>query len=140
MNSGLFTSARTDWSTPQGLFDELDAEFHFSDDLCADLHNAKIPNALRAEDLWSSLARPWEGVGWLNPPYGRRIGEWVQKAYEASQLGATIVCLLPSRTDTAWWHDYVMKSQEIRFIRGRLKFSGAHWNAPFPSVVVVFKP
>lgn len=139
MKKGLYTSARSDWETPVQLFAELDAEFHFDIDLCADEHNAKVPNALRVHDLWSGLAPQWRGTGWLNPPYGRQIGRWVAKAYESAQLGAVVVCLLPSRTDTAWWHDYVMKADEIRFIRGRLKFSGANWNAPFPSVIVVFR-
>jgi site-specific DNA-methyltransferase (adenine-specific) len=72
----------------------------------------------------------------MNPPYGRDIKNWVKKAYESD---ATVVCLLPSRTDTSWWHDYCMKSDDIRFIRGRLKFGGSKNSAPFPSVVVVFK-
>jgi len=72
--------------------------------------------------------------------YGRGIGQWIQKAYESAQAGATIVMLIPSRTDTRWWHDYVMKASEIRFIRGRLKFGDAKGNAPFPSAVVVFRP
>jgi len=75
----------------------------------------------------------------MNPPYGRVIGQWVKKAYESSLDGATVVCLLPARTDTSWWHDYCMKG-EIRFVRGRLKFGGARGNAPFPSAVVIFRP
>ena len=74
----------------------------------------------------------------MNPPYGREIGKWVQKAYEESLVGALVVCLLPSRTDTKWFHNYVMKSTEIRFIKGRLKFGDATNSAPFPSCVVVF--
>lgn len=74
----------------------------------------------------------------MNPPYGREIGKWVQKAYESAQQGATVVCLIPSRTDTKWWHDYCMKG-EIRFIKGRLKFGTATYNAPFPSAVVIFR-
>lgn len=139
VNKGLYTSARSDWETPAQLFTELDAEFHFDVDLCADDHNAKVKTALKVHDLWSALAHQWHGTGWLNPPYGRQIGRWVAKAYESAQQGATVVCLLPSRTDTAWWHDYMMKADEIHFIRGRLKFSGAKWNAPFPSAIVVFR-
>lgn len=75
----------------------------------------------------------------MNPPYGRQIQRWVKKAWESAQQGATVVCLLPARTDTAWWHDYVMEADEIRFIRGQLKFSGRKWNAPFPSAVIVFR-
>ena len=77
---------------------------------------------------------------WMNPPYGREIGKWMKKAYEESQQGCTVVCLVPSRTDTAWWHDYAMKADEIRYIRGRLKFQGAENSAPFPSAVVIFRP
>ncbi len=85
------------------------------------------------------LALTWLGTCWMNPPYGRKIGQWVRKAYESSLLGATVVCLLPARTDTAWWHDYVVKG-EIRFLRGRLKFGGQKNSAPFPSAVVVYRP
>jgi hypothetical protein len=75
----------------------------------------------------------------MNPPYGREIKKWVKKAYESSLLGATVVCLVPSRTDTSWWHEYCVKG-EIEFIRGRLKFGGSKSPAPFPSAVVIFKP
>jgi len=75
----------------------------------------------------------------MNPPYGREIGKWVKKAYESAQSGATVVCLVPARTDTAWWHDYCAKG-EIRFVRGRLKFGGSKNSAPFPSAVVIFRP
>lgn len=76
----------------------------------------------------------------MNPPYGREIRKWVRKAYEEAQKGATVVCLLPARTDTAWWHDYVMRAVEIRFVQGRLRFGGAANGAPFPSCVVIFRP
>jgi site-specific DNA-methyltransferase (adenine-specific) len=79
-------------------------------------------------------------VTYCNPPYGRQIGAWIKKAYDESKKGKTVVMLLPCRTDTRWWHEYVMKAKEIRFIKGRLKFGGAKTNAPFPSCVVVFKP
>lgn len=76
----------------------------------------------------------------MNPPYGREIGDWMRKAYQScNQNGALVVCLVPARTDTAWWHDYAMKG-EIRFLRGRLKFGGAETNAPFPSALVIFRP
>jgi hypothetical protein len=75
----------------------------------------------------------------MNPPYGKKVGAWVKKAYETSTKGSLVVCLLPARTDTAWWHDYVMKG-EVRFIRGRLRFGESRWRAPFPSAVVVFRP
>ena len=85
-----------------------------------------------------SLKQEWFGVCWMNPPYGRDIKHWVKKAYESSLTGTTVVCLLPARTDTAWWHDYCMKGN-IEFIRGRLKFGNSKNSAPFPSAIVVFK-
>lgn len=129
-------SNKHDWETPQELFDEMDDEFHFTIDVCAVAQNTKHPNYFSPED--DALTSDWQGICWMNPPYGREIGKWVKKAYEESLKGATVVCLIPSRTDTAWWHDYAMKG-EIRFIRGRIKFSGHKWNAPFPSALVIFK-
>jgi site-specific DNA-methyltransferase (adenine-specific) len=76
----------------------------------------------------------------MNPPYGREIGQWVKKAYNESRNGATVVCLLPARTDTAWWHDYVLPMATVTFIRGRLKFGDSKNSAPFPSAVAVFYP
>jgi site-specific DNA-methyltransferase (adenine-specific) len=76
----------------------------------------------------------------MNPPYGREIGSWIRKAWESSREGATVVCLLPARTDTRWWHDYVMRAGEIRLVRGRLRFGQAVASAPFPSAVVIFRP
>jgi hypothetical protein len=84
------------------------------------------------------LQQKWKGVCWMNPPYGKEIKKWMKKAYESSLEGATVVCLVPSRTDTKWWHEYAMKG-EIEFIKGRLKFGGSKNSAPFPSAVVVFK-
>lgn len=124
------------WATPQAVFDELHREFGFETDVCAIAENAKCPRYFTPEQ--DGLAQAWTGVCWMNPPYGRAIGTWVQKAYESARGGATVVCLLPSRTDTRWWHDYCMKGQ-IRFLRGRLKFGGCKNSAPFPSAVVVFE-
>lgn len=132
-------SSKTDmWATPQETFDRLDAEFGpFDLDVCATPENAKCKNFYtRAED---GLAQPWRGKCWMNPPYGREIKLWMRKAYEESRKGALVVCLIPARTDTAWWHDYAMRG-DVSFIRGRLKFGGAANSAPFPSAVVVFKP
>jgi DNA N-6-adenine-methyltransferase (Dam) len=86
------------------------------------------------------LHQSWAGVCWCNPPYGTVIGRWVRKAYESSQAGATVVCLLPARCDTQWWHTYVLPYAEIRYLQGRLKFGGAKNSAPFPSAVVIFRP
>ncbi len=137
MNTDLmFSSKSADWETPQWLYDELDKEFHFTVDVCATEKNAKCRDFFSLEV--DGLEPNWRGVCWMNPPYGRTIGKWVRKAYEESQNGATVVCLLPSRTDTAWWHDYCLKG-EIRFLRGRLKFSNSKNSAPFPSVIVIFR-
>jgi site-specific DNA-methyltransferase (adenine-specific) len=125
-----------EWETPLDLFLKLDAEFHFDMDVCASAENAKCGDYWTAED--DGLAQPWYGLTcWCNPPYGREISKWVKKAAES---GATVVMLLPARTDTRWFHDYVYRKAEIRFIRGRLKFGGARNAAPFPSMIVVFRP
>ena len=137
MNTVLHFSSETDlWSTPQAFFDSLCEEFPFQTDVCANEDNAKCENYYSIER--DGLKQEWMGVCWMNPPYGRAIKHWVKKAYESSLTGATVVCLLPARTDTVWWHDYCMKG-EIRFIRGRLKFGGQKNSAPFPSAVVIFK-
>lgn len=116
--------------------DECNAEFGpFDLDPCAAPDNAKCAKYFTAWD--DGLAREWTGRVWMNPPYGRTIGDWMRKAYESSLAGALVVCLVPARTDTAWWHDYAIKGQ-IRFIRGRLKFGGHENSAPFPSALVVF--
>lgn len=130
-------SSKTDlWATPQAFFDEIDKEFHFETDVCALPENAKCKKYFTpAQD---GLSQEWSGVCWMNPPYGREIAKWMKKAYESSLRGATVVCLVPSRTDTKWFHDFAMKG-EIRFVKGRLKFGGCENSAPFPSAVVVFR-
>lgn len=142
VNGGLFTSTTDEWSTPQDFFDMLDAEFGFTLDVCAVPENAKCERYYSPGD--DGLVLPWKGVCWMNPPYGRAIGRWVQRAYEMSLAGATVVCLIPARTDTGYWHDYAMKADEIRLVRSRLHFGGGHeknaHNAPFPCAVVVFRP
>jgi len=132
-----FSSKTDEWTTPQDFFDRLNEEFHFTLDVCATPENTKCRRYFTKHE--NGLLQKWEGVCWMNPPYGRVIGQWVKKAYESALDGATVVCLLPARTDTSWWHDYCMKG-EIRFVRGRLKFGDASENAPFPSAVVVFRP
>lgn len=137
VNKGLFTSNTDMWATPQDFFDKLNDEFNFQLDVCAIEDNAKCNNFFSPED--NGLQQEWEGICWMNPPYGRVIGDWVKKAYESSLKGATVVCLLPARTDTKWWHEYCMKG-EIRLVKGRLKFGGSENSAPFPSAVVIFGP
>ena len=129
-------SSKTDlWATPQKFFDKYNDIYNFTLDVCANDDNAKCSKYFTIED--NGLAHTWGGVCWMNPPYGREIGEWMKKAYESSLQGATVVCLVPSRTDTKWWHDYAMKG-EIEFIKGRLKFGDAKNSAPFPSAIVIF--
>lgn len=130
-----FSSKTDEWSTPQDFFDKIAERFPFTLDVCATAANTKCSRFWSKET--GSLHRKWTGVCWMNPPYGRTIGSWVKKAYYASQGGATVVCLLPARTDTRWWHDYAMKGK-IEFIRGRLKFGGSKNSAPFPSALVIF--
>lgn len=135
LNKGLFTSNTDLWATPQDLFDKLNEEFNFQLDVCADENNHKCDRYFTKEV--DGLKQKWFGTCWMNPPYGREISKWIKKAYETSLAGATVVCLLPSRTDTKWWHEYCMKG-EIRFIKGRLKFGDSKNAAPFPSAVIVF--
>ena len=140
LTSGLMSSATDEWATPQDFFDKMNQEFGFTVDVCADDWNHKVANYF--DKTTDGLQQGWHGVCWMNPPYGRTIKTWMQKAYESSLAGATVVCLVPARTDTAWWHDYAMKG-EIRFLRGRLKFvsrNGKGDSAPFPSAVVIFRP
>lgn len=131
-----FSSAAEMWATPMDFFLSAHAEFGFTTDVCATEANAKCDHFYSPED--DGLAQDWRGVCWMNPPYGRVIGDWMRKAYESSLEGATVVCLVPARTDTRWWHDYAQKG-EIRFIKGRLKFGDAKANAPFPLALVIFK-
>jgi phage N-6-adenine-methyltransferase len=133
-----FSSASDEWSTPQDFFDKCNAEFGpFDLDACAGPDNHKCPQYYSREQ--DGLNQFWRGKVWMNPPYGRTIGDWIRKAYASSEAGALVVCLVPARTDTAWWHDYAIRG-EVRFIRGRLKFGGHKNSAPFPSALVIFYP
>lgn len=133
------SSELPNWATPQDLFDKLNAKYGFTLDVCAEDWNAKCDRYFTKET--DGLSQDWQGVCWMNPPYGREIKEWMKKAVQAWKAGATVVCLVPARTDTAWWHDYAMQG-EIEFLRGRIKFvhpNGADsQSAPFPSAIVVF--
>ena len=124
---GLMTSTHPHYATPGWLYGRLNKEFNFTDDPCP------------LKSITNGLVRSWGNTTYVNPPYGRGIIKWLSKAFYESKQGKTIVMLLPSRTDTKWWHDYVMKAHEIRFIKGRLKFSGHKNSAPFPSAIVIFK-
>jgi phage N-6-adenine-methyltransferase len=131
-----FSSATDEWATPQLLFDELDHIFGgFTLDPCATPENAKCTHFFtRADD---GLAKPWTGKVFMNPPYGREIGKWMRKAWEESLKGTLVVCLLPARVDTRWWHEYARKGH-VYFLQGRLKFGSARNSAPFPSAIVTF--
>lgn len=133
-----FSSRSDAWATPIDLFERLDRVWDFTLDVCADESNHKVDRYFTKDD--DGLAQTWAPeVCWMNPPYGREIGAWMRKAHAESIAGATVVCLVPARTDTAWWHDYAMRGR-IEFIRGRLKFGSARNSAPFPSAIVVFHP
>lgn len=127
------------WETPQDFFDKLNKEFHFTLDACATSENTKCEKFYSPEI--DGLSQPWDGIVWCNPPYGRNIWRWVLAASVASGArGSTVVMLLPARTDTKWFHDYIYGKAEIRFVKGRLKFGGSKNSAPFPSMIVIFRP
>lgn len=134
----MFSSKTYLWETPQEFFDELNLEFHFDLDVCALPENAKCARYYTPKQ--DGLSQPWKGVCWCNHPYGREIGSWVRRGFFASAGGATVVMLLPARTDTRWFHEYIYGKSEVRFIKGRLKFGGSKNSAPFPSMVVIFRP
>lgn len=133
-----FASESDEWPTPRYLFDALDAEFGFTLDPAATPENAKCRKYFTR--LENGLAQDWRGnTVFLNPPYGRDIGLWVRKALLTAASGSVVVCLLPARTDTKWWHDYASRG-EVRFLKGRLRFEGGQHCAPFPSAIVVLRP
>jgi phage N-6-adenine-methyltransferase len=134
----MFSAVKIDWETPQYYFDEVNKEFNFTLDVCADKNNAKVNNYYSLDV--DGLKQKWNGSCWMNPPYGRKIGLWVRKAYESCAEGTLVVGLLPARTDTRWFHDFIYGKAEIRFIKGRLKFGGSKINAPFPSMLVIWRP
>lgn len=160
INKALFSSARDNWETPQSFFDELHAEFAFDLDAAASESNTKCNHFFTIKDnaLEQTWYRPGEGIYviWCNPPYGRVVtGKWVKKFEEEANKGATVVALLPARTDTRWFHQYIWEplgykgEVQIRWIKGRLKFEldgkpildkhGRPQSAPFPSMVVVWR-
>lgn len=126
MNKVHFSSARQNWKTPQAFYQALNAEFSFDFDPCP------------TNPKFDGLKVDWGGVSYVNPPY-KNCGDWLKKGFEEYQKGKTVVFLIPSRTDTRYWHEYCMKATEIRFIKGRLKFDEHKNCAPFPSALVIFK-
>ena len=139
-NKGMMSSATDEWETPQYFFDSLNERFHFDLDVCATKENTKCPTFFSKED--DGLSKNWREHGlsaWMNPPYGRDIGKWCRKAASETMNGVTTVALLPARTDTAWFHEWVAGIAEITFLRGRLKFGGCANSAPFPSMIAVYR-
>jgi len=136
----LFSHKSDEWETPQGFFDELNGRYHFDLDVCSTKENRKCLRYFTKQD--DGLSRKWGGRVWCNPPYSD-ITSWVRKAHEEVSSGRceVVVMLVPARTDTRWFHDwcYNKRGVEIKFVKGRLKFGGAKHNAPFPSMVVVFR-
>ncbi|HUT00251.1 MAG TPA: DNA N-6-adenine-methyltransferase [Candidatus Thermoplasmatota archaeon] len=137
----LFSHKGDEWETPKWLFDKLDKEFHFNCDAACTVENRKCDTFY---DINGDALNPnadWNNIAFLNPPYSK-IAAFMKKAYEESLKGATVVCLIPCRTDTRYWHDYCMKASEIRLIKGRLKFTNQNiektTSATFPSCIVVF--
>ena len=146
MNSVHYSSDKTDWETPPALFDELHGEFGFALDVCATAENTKCNAFLGVYQ--DALTVPWPAtMCWMNPPYGRELGKWIQKAWDEKQSRTTTVCLVPARPDTKWWaifwdherHHTRSPHDEVRFIKGRIKFEGAKHAAPFPSAIVVLR-
>lgn len=138
MNKALYSSKSNEWTTPQELFDKLDREFHFTLDPASTHENAKCVKHYTQED--NGLEKDWRGeTVFCNPPYGRELPLWIYKAAKSAGRGTTVVMLIPARTDTRAFHDFILGKAEIRFLRGRLKFSGSKQNAPFPSMIVIFR-
>jgi phage N-6-adenine-methyltransferase len=143
INKGLFTSDKNYWETPKDFFNELNEEFNFDLDVASTHENAKTERHFTEED--DGLNQDWTGNVFCNPPYGREISAWVEKAYEESQKehNRVVVLLIPARTDTRYWHDYIFgKASDIRFLKGRLKFElngESKQSAPFPSAVIVYR-
>lgn len=139
-NLDVMYSSKTDqWATPQEFFDELNKEFAFNLDPCAGEDNHKCEEYFTREQ--NGLIQDWGGFRvFCNPPYGKEISDWVQKCYEEGHKENTlVVMLIPARTDTKYFHDYILHRAEVRFVRGRLKFGGASTGAPFPSMLVIFR-
>lgn len=142
INNSIFTSNKEDWETPRALFEELNKEFNFDIDVAASNENAKLPKYYTKQE--NALNGVWEGNVFCNPPYGKQLVKWVKKAYDEYERDSnrTIVLLIPARTDTSYWHDYIFGKAEVRFLRGRLRFEVAGQAAidpaPFPSSIVIF--
>lgn len=132
----MMSSVTDQWDTPQNVIDDLATVFNWDLDVCASSANIC---AYYFDDAENGLIRDWSGLCWMNPPYGREIGKWMDKARESGNGWQTaVVCLVPARTDTKWWHENVPHASIVVFVKGRLRFGGAESGAPFPSAFVVF--
>ncbi len=138
MNKVHFSSEKVEWGTPQNLFDSLNYKHKFNLDVCASSENAKCTTYFTPEQ--DGLKQPWYGTCWMNPPYGKEISTWLKKAHNESQKGVIIVALLPVRTDTKWFHNWIYNKPgvSIEFLSKRLKFQGSNNMAPFPNMIVIF--
>lgn len=137
ITKGMMSSLTPEWATPKKVFDSLNEEFHFTLDPCCTHENAKCERHFTKED--DGLSKDWGGqVVFCNPPYGRELPKWVKKCYDESRH-ADVVMLIPARTDTRWFHDYIYGKAEIRFVKGRLKFNDGKQPAPFPSMIVIYE-
>jgi len=135
----MFSSKNSDWRTPKSFFKRLDSEYHFTTDVGASKETALCEDYLGIDNGRRALATPWGSINYCNPPYGRQVGDWIATAYQESLDSKIVVMLLPARTDTKWFHNWIMgKASEVRFIQGRIKFEGATTGAPFPSMVVIY--
>lgn len=138
VDKALFSSENGSWETPDWFFKALDDEFHFTVDVAASMENRKVDKFFSVHQ--DAFRLRWTGVAWLNPEYGRGIGRWLAKAKQSAvEDGATVVVLVPARTDTNWWFDHA-RLGEIRLLKNRLKFKGAPTSAPFPSALCIFRP
>jgi len=161
MDSIHYSSDKMDWCTPDSIFDPLNEEFRFELDVACTVDNSLCPHGIAIDEGYSGLTEDWAGwvtpspaICWMNPPYGRELSKWVQKAWDEKRNGCTTVCLIPARTDTKWWAIFwdhekhrlrtdqwpkLQPHDEVRFIKGRIKFKGAKHAAPFPSAIVVLR-
>lgn len=135
----LFSSQKQDWGTPDHVFDQLNRTYRFTLDAAASAENTKCERFI--DEAQDAFKTPWTGRVWLNPPYGRALARWVERAFEQSQSEDVehVVVLIPARTDTRYWHDFVMRSHQVFLVKGRIRFEGAPASAPFPSAIVVFR-
>lgn len=139
MNKSLFSSASVEWATPWPLYNQLDEEFHFNLDPCCTHENAKCKD--HYTQIEDGLSQDWGGKRvFCNPPYGRELPKWIKKCHDEARNGTLVVMLIPARTDTKAFHEFIYHKAEIRFIKGRIKFGDAKSAAPFPSMIVIYRP